>query len=168
MGTIVKINAAIAALINTAITMGLDALIAAVAKVPIAKTGLESVKLRLLQTTSALADADPDDTEQLEKIWLQNFVGQDLHQIGSEQFQMGLAKIQDERLKRIAAHLGGYGLEIIKLVTDDNPNNEAQLREHLASFFEDPETEAIIVEDYIRAGLHAAADKIRKDPNPVG
>lgn len=168
MGTIVKLNGAIAALINTAITMGLDALIAAVSKVPVAKAGLESVKARLLQTTSALADADPDDTKQLEKIWLQNFVGQDLHKIGSEQFQLGLAKIQNERLKRIAAHIGGYGLEIVKLVTDDNPDNEAQLREHLAAFFEDPETEAIIVEDYVRAGLEAAAAKIREVPTPAG
>jgi hypothetical protein len=168
MGTIVKLNAAIAALITTALSMGLDALIAAVSKSPIAKAGLESVKNRLIQTTSALADADPNDTEQLEKIWLKQFVGEDVYEIGAEQFQAGLAKIQSERLKRLAAHIGRYGLEVVKLVTDDDPNNEAQLREHLAKFFEDAETEAIIVEDYVRAGLTAAAAGIRNGGDANG
>lgn len=161
MGTLIKLNPALAAFIVGGLTMAMDALIALVQKSDIAKTGLTSVKLRLIETVNALADSDPDDAKQMEKIWLTKFVGQDVHALASGQFEVGLSKIESENLRRIAAHVGGYGLEVVKILTDEIKPNEAQLREHLAQFFEDPETEAIIVQDYVRRGLQAAADAIR-------
>jgi hypothetical protein len=129
--------------------------------VPEAVTALNLLENRINQTLTALGDADPDNKAQLREIWLNNFVNQDLTDFSDDFIAAKLELIEDENAREGLRHLAPEVIGMIRLLSDDNPNNQEQIRTAWADFVASAETKGVVFDRILSPGMDALADKIR-------
>lgn len=95
---------------------------------------------------NALSDENPDNGQQIAAIF-QKHLNQAVIPFGSEQFEVIIAKIKDPALLSLVKATGVIPFAIAKIYTDENPDNDAQLKTYLESFVENPENQ----KDFLQA-----------------
>jgi hypothetical protein len=117
--------------------------IASVIKDPI---GVELWLLSLKPTddiVDALSDKDPENGKQVQAI-IQNYTNSDVIPFGEGKFNDLVSRIENPQIKDLARVTGQIPFAIGKIYTDNNPQNEQQLKEFLEKWVEDGGNQADI------------------------
>lgn len=85
---------------------------------------------RLSDTVMALADENPKDAEQLRNIWFA-FLGNEASDFLLQESSAFTSRISDPKLRAIADAGTPFVISLLKIYTDDNPANAAQLKASL-------------------------------------
>ena len=116
------------------------------------KTGWDEIILSLKivfndvrAIVTALSDDNPLNKEQVKAI-LQDSAQKDAPVILKALFQRAETQVKAPELKSFIRLLSSPSINTVLLMTDDNPENEAQLKAMLNSFYNDPQTKTEFVE----------------------
>lgn len=113
-------------------------------KSPVAKRSIRSLLNPLKSITNALSDDNPKNDEQVEAI-VKLYINQEVPVFASGEIAAALDKIQDENVKAVLNTVAEPVLEMVRLISDDNPNNGAQLKELVDTFVKSKNTQDIAV-----------------------
>lgn len=94
---------------------------------------------------TALTDDNPLNKEQVKAI-LQSSAQKDAPTILRALFQRAEGQVKAQELKSFIRLLSSPSINTVLLMTDDDPNNETQLKAMLTEFYKDPATKAEFVE----------------------
>lgn len=146
----------LAALILAAINFAETKLIAAVPKSGWDEVAL-SIKILFTDVRSivtALTDENPKNKEQVLAI-LQDSAQKDAPTILKALFQRAETQVKAQELKSFIRLLSSPSTNTVLLMTDDNPENEAQLKAMLTEFYKDPANKAEFVNGIVVPFLNA-------------
>lgn len=118
----------------------------------ISRIPTEDVRVGLLlllnpirQMILALNDDDPKNDEQIRELWLK-FTNTDLANFSDEVLQKNIARIEEEDLRIVVAFVATNAIKILRLVTDEEKDNTAQLQAFWNEFVKDPNTHQVVLE----------------------
>lgn len=118
----------------------------------ISRIPTEDVRVGLLlllnpirQMILALNDDDPRNDEQIRELWLK-FTNTDLANFSDEVLQKNIARIEEEDLRIVVAFVATNAIKILRLVTDEEKDNTAQLQAFWNEFVKDPNTHQVVLE----------------------
>ena len=94
------------------------------------RSSLEPVRSMAL----ALTDDNPKDAEQVETIW-QNYLNAKAPDLVNSESQRLIASLKGENLKKVLTTLVVPISQSLQIVSDENPDNDTQLKEYFAAFF---------------------------------
>jgi len=97
-----------------------------------ARESLNSLADVFKEVIGALADADPNDKEQIQAIISKFLTDSDFVDNTKDELMQEIDKLNDERLKVVLASLLPVAFDIIKALFDDQPANEEQIKERLS------------------------------------
>jgi len=164
MGQLVQIPIWLKTAIKTGIEFGVDALKNIFAGVPEAVAGIDLLSAPLLGSIDALSDENINDTEQLRAIW-QSFLNKEVYEFTDLEVQEAIQEIDDENVREGLSALAVPLVQMLKVVTDENPNNTEQLRNMWADFVASDSTKRVFLENMIGPGLDLLSDQIRGEDN---
>ena len=108
----------------------------------------EAIKLfvrPIRETVAKLSDADPNNKQQMEQIWL-NFVRSDeFNDMAEARTYQLVSHIENENVKDFTYKTVSLALRVIRSLYDVDPNNVTQIREILTDFLTE--------KDNIKSGL---------------
>lgn len=111
---------------------------------------------RIKQLINIFADDNPRNLDQV-KALLHDILQQDTVEIVKAAIAQGLAKIKDEKARKLAQALSFPIIGTVVALTDDDPDNEAQIKKAFADFLQNPETGELaynnIIEPFFRAKI---------------
>lgn len=107
-------------------------------------TGLSLVAERLRQVVVALNDANPDNKSQVLQIVYQ-FFNVDFSDFAKEVVTEEIARIDDENVRKIAQYALDRSIDLVKLLTDEDLDNKAQLNAFIEFWGRSPETHDILL-----------------------
>lgn len=93
---------------------------------------------------NALSDENPDNKEQINEIF-QKHLNTAVIPYGQEQFKALSDKIKDPGLMQLVATAGTIPFAVGQIYTDENPENEQQLKAFLEVWVENPENQKNIL-----------------------
>lgn len=107
-------------------------------------TGLSLVAERLRQVVVALNDANPDNKSQVLQIVYQ-FFNVDFSDFAKQVVSEEIARIDDENVRKIAQYALDRSIDLVKLLTDEDLDNKAQLNAFIEFWGRSPETHDILL-----------------------
>lgn len=107
-------------------------------------TGLSLVAERLRQVVVALNDANPDNKSQVLQIVYQ-FFNVDFSDFAKQVVSEEIARIDDENVRKIAQYALDRSIDLVKLLTDEDLDNKAQLNAFIEFWGKSPETHDILL-----------------------
>lgn len=78
--------------------------------------------------TQALSDGNPKDAEQVKDIW-RKFVNEPLPDLADDQIAFALSRLKDENLRKVLEVLSHPTVNILRIVTDENPDDQTQIKD---------------------------------------
>ena len=117
-------------------------------QVPKVREGMSKLLEPIRETVRELSDGDPKNEEQVKETW-SKFANTELYDFTSETVQEQLARIEDANLRSALSHLAVPTTKMIQIMTDENPDNAAQLKEHWGEFVANPTTHEIVLNDLL-------------------
>lgn len=142
-----KINSWVARLVVAALS-SVDAFFISKIKSTIVREGLRKLLQPIKDSAMAFADDNPRNDEQLEAIW-KGFAHVELPDYAEGQITSAIAKIKDENVRTVLGTVSNPVVNMLRLVTDDDPNNEEQLKLMLKAFVTDPATQHVAIENIL-------------------
>lgn len=142
-----KINSWVARLVVAALS-SVDAFFISKIKSTIVREGLRKLLRPIQDSALAFADDNPRNDEQLEAIW-KGFAHVELPDYAEGQITSAIAKIKDENVRTVLGTVSNPVVNMLRLVTDEDPNNEEQLKLMLKAFVTDPETQHVAIENIL-------------------
>ena len=112
----------------------------------------------LRNTIDALSDGNPANDEQVKAIW-DGFVSTDLPDFAEAELTVLVDKIKNENTKAVLGTLSDPFVDIFRLLTDANKDNEAQVNARLQELISDPKSLEVLV----RNVAIPIAEKIKND-----
>jgi uncharacterized protein YegL len=107
-----------------------------------------------------LTDENPLDGDQLKAV-LQEHLNQTVPAWMEGERVRLIEKIQDANIKNVVSALALPGIELIKLVSDSNPDNETQAKEYLAAYFQREDVQDIAF-SIVQARIDKMADEVAR------
>lgn len=104
--------------------------------------------LPIKNTAFALSDEEPRDEEQVLVIW-KTHLNTALPDFAEDQITAAVAKIEDPNIRAVLSTLGHPVTDLLRVVSDDNPNNTAQVREMFKEFVTNPGVQSVLLENVI-------------------
>ena len=83
----------------------------------------------------AVTDENPKDGEQLKAI-LQQHLNENVPNWAEGERVRLIDGIEDETTKKVVSALSMPGIELVRLVSDQNPDNKAQVKDYLKTYFQ--------------------------------
>lgn len=135
------------------------------------------------QMIEAFRDENPKDAEQVRELWRQ-FVNEEVtNTVQTELLDLIEDKIKSDNFKRVARALTFPTVDLLRIITDKDPNNGDQAKEILTAFITDERTHELVLQDLleptlskllepalvafilelIEQGIEAAIDKLEED-----
>jgi len=96
----------------------------------------------LSATAHVLADDTPNDIEQVKKIWIA-FINTSASTFVDKEVEEAINKIQNEMIRSALQTLRTPVIEMIRIVTDEIPNNTDQLEALWKAFIKDPKAQDV-------------------------
>lgn len=125
----------------------------------VVQEGLRRLVAPLRAVTVALADDNPRNEEQVLEIF-KKFANQDVPEYAQGQIEAALNKVDDANVRQVLATLSTPVIQMLRVTTDGDPNNKAQLKALFDEFVKSPATQDVAVQHIV---LPLVAAKI-KDP----
>lgn len=126
------------------------------------KAGLNLSIMPVSLTVQALADDNERNAEQIREIW-QKFFNEKGADFLAATAAKNIDKIPQENIRVPVAHLLAPVTGILKVLTDENPDNKAQVEAAWKAFLSDPQTARIFFDHLFETLL----GKVVKDPETV-
>jgi hypothetical protein len=142
-----KINSWVARLVVAALS-SVEAFFISKIKSTVVREGLRKLLRPIQDSALAFADDNPRNDEQLEAIW-KGFAHIELPDYAEGQIEGAIAKIGDENVRTVLSTLSHPIVNMLRLVTDEDPNNEVQLKIMLKAFVSDPQNQKVLIENVI-------------------
>lgn len=139
-----KIKVIISRLVLTALA-SIDAFFISKIKNTTVKNGLRSALAPVRETALALCDDNPRNDEQVEAIWKQ-YANIDLPVLAEGEIANALNQVEDADVRVVLTTLSNPVVNMLRVVTDGDPNNKAQLRAMFQAFVNDAGTQEVAVE----------------------
>lgn len=109
-----------------------------------AKRSIRNLLNPLKAITNALTDGNPKDEEQVNQI-VRTYLNQEVPVFATGEITAALEKVQNPDVKAVLGTLANPIVDMIRLLSDDNPDNEAQLKQMLGDFVGDKDTQKIAI-----------------------
>lgn len=113
-------------------------------KSELAKRGIRSLLTPLKQITTALGDDNPRNEEQVEGI-LKKYLNQDVPVFATGEISAALKKVGDDDTRIVLQTVSEPVVEMLRLVSDDDPNNGEQLKELVKQFVQSEATQRVFI-----------------------
>jgi ABC-type phosphate transport system substrate-binding protein len=110
----------------------------------LSEKALEPVK----QTAVVLGDDNPRNAEQVEAVW-KNFAHLDLDDFAENEVLLALQKIENPDIKKVLETLAVPTVSLLRIVTDDDKNDQAQIKQLFDGFIKDEQTQAVALEHIV-------------------
>lgn len=111
------------------------------------------------QTALALADDNPRNDEQVEEIW-QTFANQQLPSYAETEIGEALENVEDDDIRIVLQTISAPAVNLIRVVTDSDPNNRDQIRLMFNEFVKSPATQQVALDHIVIPFL---VEKIKDD-----
>lgn len=129
----------------------------------------ESVRRALLlslkpvkQVITVLTDGDERNDEQIAKVF-KDFAGGELPDFAETELAILVAKIKDENTRAVVDVLSDPVVDVLRLLTDANKDNETQIKERLQELIADPKSlQVLILNIAIPVAGQIKDDKVRE------
>ena len=118
------------------------------------RKGLTSLVEPLKALVRALSDKDPNNDAQVAEIFRQ-YANTGLSNFAEENLMALTEKVKDEKLRRSVAFVVDPSVDMLRLVTDKDPNNEKQIAERWKQAAADPAFHDLVVNDWLEDVLDA-------------
>ena len=105
------------------------------------------------QMINALNDQDPQNAEQVEALW-KKFANTDLADYSQSTLSNLIGTIKDPNLRPALSTLVVPTVNMLRIVTDDDPNNEAQIKTQWQAFVKDPSTHKVVLDHMLAPTLY--------------
>ena len=92
---------------------------------------LEGMRLAFARLVDALSDADPDDSKQVQAIIHDTLTTGQFYEGSRKTVELNLAKIQNDNIRTMLMNLVDPAYRVSGLLTDENADNEAQIKQLL-------------------------------------
>lgn len=156
-------------LISDVIKMLLLSFLNGIDKFLIKRIPVEDVRIGLTMLLSpirsminALNDDEPKNDEQVRELW-RKFSNTDLADYSETTLQKLIATIKNEHIRPALSTIVVPTVNMLRIVTDENPDNEAQLEMLWMSFLRNPETHDVVLEHLLEPMLSS----VIKNPDLV-
>jgi hypothetical protein len=123
---------------------GIDVYLVDRIKSAFAKRSIRNLLNPLKSITTVLTDGNPRDEEQVDEI-VRTYLNQEVPVFATGEINAALERVQNPDVKAVLGTLATPVVDMIRLLSDDNPDNEAQLKEMLRDFVGDKDTQKIAV-----------------------
>lgn len=123
---------------------GIDAYLVDRINSAFAKRAIRNLLNPLKSITNALTDENPRDNEQVDAI-VRKYLNQEVPVFATGEIAAGLEKIKNEDVKAVLSTLSHPIVDMLRLLSDDNPDNEAQLKQMLGDFVNDKDVQKTAV-----------------------
>lgn len=113
-------------------------------------------------TAVVLADDDTNNAEQVKSLWLA-LVNTSVAALLDEKVLEAVDQIDNETIRGPLVVLAPNVVQMLRIVTDDDPDNKAQLEAHWKAFISDAKVQAVffgVVDQLIEANLKDTAKTI--------
>lgn len=122
------------------------------------RAGLKLLLNPIRGMVNALSDENPRNAEQIAELW-KKWAGNDLVNFGDARLQVLIGNIENDQLRRPLSIIVVPTLNMVRIFTDDNPNNVDQLKENWLSFISSQETHEVVLVDLLEPALDKILDK---------
>lgn len=149
-------NKMIGSLIASAIIKALDITQTQINKIKndLVRKGLTSLVEPLKSLVRALSDKDPNNDAQVAEIF-REYANTGLSNFAEENLLTLSEKIKDAKLRRSVAFVIDPSVDMLRLVTDKEPDNEKQIAERWKQAAADPTFHDLVVNDWLEDVLDA-------------
>jgi len=103
----------------------------------------------LLNTITVLADDNPQNGDQVVKVWL-GFINDDILVLASSRYDEAVAKIEDENLRNLLAVIKQPLLTTVAVLTDTLGDNGDQIKDTWRYFVKNTENREVILVSGVR------------------
>lgn len=112
------------------------------------KRFLLSLFIPAKRVVDALKDSDPNNEQQVLEIAKQ-YANTEFYTIADETTKELVKKVPQENIRLALSHLSIPTTNMIKIFSDDNPNNKEQLEQNWLQFVQDPTTHSIVANELL-------------------
>lgn len=105
------------------------------------RLNLEPVK----QSVIAFTDDNPRNEEQLEAIW-KSFANTELPDYSQNEIHAAIQKVEDADVREVLETISMPTVNLLRIVTDEDPNNKEQIRAMFNAFVKSPATQQVAVD----------------------
>ena len=123
---------------------GIDAYLVDRINSAFAKRAIRNLLNPLKAITNALSDGNPKDDQQVNEI-VKTYLNQEVPVFATGEIAAALEKVQNPDVKAVLGTLAHPVVDMIRLLSDENPDNEVQLKQMLADFVGDKDTQKIAI-----------------------
>lgn len=135
--------------LNTLITL-IDVLL--IKKIPYEciQKDIHALFAPIKKTIQVLSDLDPNNKEQIEKVWLEFVQSLEFNNSVESRIMQAISLIEDANAKSFVSKIIKPCLDTIRALYDQNPNNVEQIAETWKAFFADKENIQSIIKFFIK------------------
>lgn len=119
------------------------------------KVGMKLLLQPIRNMVVALSDDEPRNNEQLRELW-RKFANVELSDYTENTIRNLVAKIKNPKVQRPIGTVAVPVVNMIRIFTDNNPDNDRQVEELWKAFVKDPATHATVLEDLLEPVLRGA------------
>jgi hypothetical protein len=126
-----------------------------ISRIPVerVRTGMTILLSPIRQMVTALNDQDPENGEQVEALW-KKFANTDLADYSENTLDGLIGNIKDNNLRPALATIVKPTVGMLRIVTDQDPDNEAQIKAQWKGFIEDPSVHKVVLDHMIAPTLY--------------
>lgn len=122
------------------------------------RTGLLTLLQPIKDTLTVASDDNPANEQQIAEVW-KKFTNQKVTVFADQELAKALAKIADENIRKVLTLISVPSVNMIRIHTDDNPDNGAQVKALWDSFRKSPDTIEVVLDHLLEPIL----DDVIKD-----
>ncbi len=132
---------------------GLDKFL--VQRIPVedVRIGISMLLAPVKKMVYALNDDEPKNDEQVRELW-RKFANQDLSDYSETTLSKLISGIKDENIRPALTALVQPTVGMLRIVTDEIPENEAQLKELWEGFLKNPQTHDVVLNHLLAPMLY--------------
>lgn len=119
------------------------------------KTDLNVLFERVEELIRLFTDSDPEDAKQLDVLW-RKVVGGDLTASATARVEKLVAGLDDPRLGKTILAVTRPGIDVLALVSDEDPDDKEQILARLKAFANDPGTHDLVFYQWLEPALKGA------------
>jgi hypothetical protein len=133
---------------------GIDRFLIQRIPVPEVKMGVTMLLQPVRKMVDALNDLEPDNDAQVREVW-RKFANADLADYSETTLLKLISEIKNDNIRPALSTLTVPTVNMLRIVTDEDPNNEQQLAQMWTAFLKSPDTHDVVLDHLLAPMLLA-------------
>jgi len=120
------------------------------------RTDVTAITARGEEFLEIVSDGDPNDAEQLDKLW-RDYVGGDMHASATAKIEHLAERLEpnDPRMAKTVRTIGPFGAGTLKILSDDNSEDLRQITDSGLALVKDSDFQDLVLTDWLAPTLIA-------------